>query len=107
MERSQSERDLQLLDFSVELHQMADEIKSLSAHPKGFSSVSPDPAPDLAEAVVAFAEWQQTGYIAGRSRDSSDAISRQLWWVIQENVRSITGKEAIYPGPRPENNAAE
>lgn len=60
----------------------------------------------LAQAILDFAKWQETGYSNGTNPDAFEHISKQLWWEVSKHVRDITGEESPYPGTRGQRDAA-
>jgi hypothetical protein len=50
---------------------------------------------DLAYAIDAFAEWQQSRY--GRDVATHHAVAKQLWDEVAEHVRDAIGKKPVCP----------
>ena len=56
---------------------------------------------DLANAVSAFAEWRESGYLTS-SPETFEVVSNQLWAEVASHVRSITQTEPPNPCSREE-----
>lgn len=56
----------------------------------------------LAQAVLAFAEWQEQGYGASPDQKTREEISSQLWAEVSEHVYYFTNSHPALPGTRPD-----
>lgn len=56
----------------------------------------------LAQAVLAFAEWQEQGYGASPDQKTREEISSQLWSEVSEHVYYFTNSRPALPRARPD-----
>ena len=88
MTRDELERRLDAIDLDDE--DAIRELKELARE------VFDSKGGDLAQAIYAFADWQQTGY-ATMNEKARAVIDRNLWLEVAERVRDVIGKEPPTP----------
>ena len=80
--------------------EMETKVEELSYELEGVQALVGDPtaAKPLADAVVAFAEWQSGGYGGDAWKTEADNhVSRQLWGEVSERVFAISGERPTLP----------
>jgi len=76
----------------VELREIVAEMAGMALK----NTTSTEKEKELADAILAFAEWQFGGY-EGREPTTHRVVGRQLWYEVSERVSEITGSTPKAP----------